>query len=61
MIVDNVIRDGEVIQEYSENANVRGARAAFKALGESDKFAVATAVQTVGAKGYDGFAIAIMK
>jgi predicted O-methyltransferase YrrM len=61
VIVDNVIRDGEVIQEYSENANVRGARAAFRALGEHDKFEIATAVQTVGAKGYDGFAIAVMK
>jgi predicted O-methyltransferase YrrM len=61
VIVDNVVRDGEVIQEYSENANVRGARAAFKALGDPEHFVVATAVQTVGAKGYDGFAIGIMK
>lgn len=61
VIVDNVIRDGQVIQEYSENANVRGARAAFKALGNADLFAQATALQTVGAKGYDGFAIAILK
>src|SRR5690606_40594121 len=61
VIVDNVIRDGAVIQEYSEDANVRGARAAFRALGESGAFATATAVQTVGAKGYDGFAIGVLK
>lgn len=61
VIVDNVVRDGQVIQEYSENANVRGARAAFRALGDAGTFAIATAIQTVGAKGYDGFAIAILK
>jgi predicted O-methyltransferase YrrM len=61
VIVDNVIRDGQVIQEHSEDSNVRGARAAFRALGDSSRFAAATALQTVGAKGYDGFAIAILK
>lgn len=61
VIVDNVVRDGQVIQEYSEDANVRGARAAFRALGDPGTFGIATAVQTVGAKGYDGFAIAILK
>jgi predicted O-methyltransferase YrrM len=61
IVVDNVVRDGQVIQEYSEDRNVRGARDAFKALGEAGTFEIATAVQTVGAKGYDGFAIAILK
>jgi predicted O-methyltransferase YrrM len=61
VIVDNVVREGAVIQEYSDDASVRGARAAFKALGDPAHFAVATAVQTVGAKGYDGFAIGILK
>jgi predicted O-methyltransferase YrrM len=61
VIVDNVIRDGEVIQEHSDDSNVRGARAAFRALGDQGTFALATAVQTVGAKGYDGFASAVMK
>jgi hypothetical protein len=48
-----------VIQSHSENESVHGARAAFTALGDVSRF-TATAVQTVGAKGYDGFAIAVM-
>jgi predicted O-methyltransferase YrrM len=59
VIVDNVIRDGEVIQAHSENDSVHGARAAFTSLGGNSRF-TATAVQTVGSKGYDGFAIAVM-
>ena len=58
VIVDNVIRDGEVIQEHSDDANVRGARAALRGARRQPRLRVATAVQTVGAKGYDGFAIA---
>ena len=61
VIVDNVIRDGEVIQEYSENANVRGRQGGVRGARRERQFAVATALQTVGAKGYDGFAIAILK
>jgi len=59
IVVDNVIRDGEVIQEHSSNASVHGSRAAFDALGNDPRVA-ATALQTVGAKGYDGFAVAIV-
>lgn len=59
VVVDNVIRDGEVIQGHSADVNVQGARAAFEALGDG-RF-VGTALQNVGAKGYDGFAIATVK
>lgn len=41
------------------DANVLGARAAFSFIGD-DKRLDGTAIQTVGAKGYDGFAIAIV-
>ena len=60
IVVDNVIREGEVIQANSANMSVQGSRAAFERLG-SEKRLIATALQTVGAKGYDGFAIAIVK
>ena len=59
VIVDNVIRDGEVIQGHSTDGGVQGARAAFDVLGDG-RFA-GTALQNVGAKGYDGFAIATIK
>lgn len=59
IICDNVVRDGAVLDEDGQDANVEGARAAFSFLG-GDKRLQATAIQTVGAKGYDGFAIAIV-
>ena len=60
IICDNVIRDGAVLDEDGQDANVEGARAAFSFIG-GDKRLQATAIQTVGAKGYDGFAIAIVE
>jgi predicted O-methyltransferase YrrM len=60
IVCDNVIRDGAVIDERSGDANVEGARAAFSFLAKEAGLE-ATAIQTVGAKGYDGFAIAVVK
>ena len=59
IVCDNVIRDGEVLDKSGRDANVEGARAAFSFIG-GDKRLDGTAIQTVGAKGYDGFAIAIV-
>jgi predicted O-methyltransferase YrrM len=59
IVCDNVIRDGAVINTRSGDPNVEGARAAFSFMA-SDARLEATAIQTVGAKGYDGFAIAIV-
>ncbi|PZV35327.1 O-methyltransferase [Mesorhizobium kowhaii] len=59
IVCDNVIRDGAVLDDDGHDANVEGARAAFSFIG-SDKRLDGTAIQTVGAKGYDGFAIAIV-
>ncbi|RTM02218.1 MAG: O-methyltransferase [Hyphomicrobiales bacterium] len=60
IVCDNVIRDGAVVKHNSGDANVEGARAAFSFIG-GDKRLDGTAIQTVGAKGYDGFAIAIVE
>ncbi|MEI9406823.1 O-methyltransferase [Mesorhizobium argentiipisi] len=60
IVCDNVIRDGAVVKENSGDANVEGARAAFSFIG-GEKRLDGTAIQTVGAKGYDGFAIAIVE
>ncbi|OHV88065.1 O-methyltransferase [Mesorhizobium sp. ORS 3428] len=59
IVCDNVIRDGAVLNKDGSDANVEGARAAFSFIG-GEKRLTGTAIQTVGAKGYDGFAIAIV-
>lgn len=59
VVCDNVIRDGAVTDRLSGDPGVRGARDAFALMGSNTRFS-ATALQTVGAKGYDGFAIAIV-
>ncbi|RVD22967.1 O-methyltransferase [Mesorhizobium sp. M4B.F.Ca.ET.017.02.2.1] len=60
IVCDNVIRDGAVVDEDGGDANVEGARAAFSFIG-GERRLDGTAIQTVGAKGYDGFAIAIVE
>lgn len=59
IVLDNVIREGAVIDVDSTDVNVRGARSGFDFLSASPRIA-ATALQTVGSKGYDGFAIGIV-
>jgi predicted O-methyltransferase YrrM len=59
IIVDNVVRDGRVVDAGLDDPNVRGTRAVIEAMGAEPRVS-ATAVQTVGAKGYDGFAMALV-
>jgi predicted O-methyltransferase YrrM len=59
IIVDNVVRDGNVIDPASPDASVQGIRR-FNDRLASEKRVTATAIQTVGSKGYDGFAIALV-
>lgn len=60
IVCDNVIRDGAVIDKGTGDPNVDGARAAFTFIANESGLE-ATAIQTVGAKGYDGFAIAVVR
>ena len=57
IIVDNVVREGAVIDAHSRNAAVLGVRRLYELMAQEPRVA-ATAIQTVGVKGYDGFAIA---
>lgn len=57
IIVDNVVRGGAVADAASENAMVQGVRRLMDLMA-GEKRIEATAIQTVGVKGYDGFAIA---
>ncbi len=59
IIGDNVVREGEVLDATSRDASVQGVRGFFDML-SSDPRLSATAIQTVGAKGWDGLAIAIV-
>ena len=60
IIVDNVVRDGKIIQADSEDPNILGTRKCAEMLG-ADPDLSGTVLQTVGAKGYDGFLMAIVK
>ncbi|MGW7380064.1 O-methyltransferase [Streptomyces sp. NPDC054794] len=57
IIVDNVVRDGRVLDAEGAEPDVRGTRAAIEMIGSHPRL-TGTAVQTVGSKGYDGFALA---
>ena len=59
IVVDNVVRDGAVVDAASEDASVQGIRR-FNELLAAEPRVSATAVQTVGSKGYDGFALALV-
>jgi predicted O-methyltransferase YrrM len=60
IIVDNVVRGGKVADASSSEPMVLGTRRLFAALA-SDQSVEATALQTVGPKGYDGFVVARVK
>jgi predicted O-methyltransferase YrrM len=60
IVVDNVVRDGAVVDEHSSDQNVQGVRRANELVGKHPKLA-ATAIQTVGVKGYDGFVLALVE
>lgn len=60
IIADNVVRNGEVIDDKSEDERVQGVRQ-FMDLLEHEPRIESTAIQTVGIKGYDGFVLAIVK
>ncbi|HEY8593685.1 MAG TPA: O-methyltransferase [Devosiaceae bacterium] len=60
IVCDNVIRGGGVLDSNSPDRSVSGARAAIETFGSNPRL-MATALQTVGVKGHDGFAIAIVR
>ncbi|MEO6061297.1 MAG: methyltransferase, partial [Thermoflexales bacterium] len=60
IVVDNVVRNGEVTNPASADASVRGVRRMIDAIARDPAIrdrVDATAIQTVGVKGYDGLAI----
>jgi predicted O-methyltransferase YrrM len=59
IVVDNVVREGEILDPASTDPDVQGTRALFEMLAAEPRLA-ATAIQTVGSKKYDGFAMAVV-
>jgi len=57
IIVDNVVRGGAVTDPDSTDPSVRGTRGALQLIAEHPRLS-GTAIQTLGSKGYDGFALA---
>ncbi len=60
IIGDNVVRDGDVINADNPDPSVQGVRRMNEIIAAEPRL-TATAIQTVGSKGYDGFMIAIVK
>ncbi len=59
IIADNVIRDGSVLDSASDDPSVQGIRRFNKLVAAETRLSV-TAIQTVGNKGYDGFALVLV-
>ena len=59
IIADNVVRYGALTDSASQDPNVRGVRNFMEVIA-AEKRVSATAIQTVGVKGHDGFAIALV-
>ena len=59
IVVDNVVRGGEVVDAGDDSPTVQGVRRFLERLAAEPRV-TATAVQTVGNKGYDGFSIALV-
>jgi predicted O-methyltransferase YrrM len=60
IIADNVVRDGAVIDPQSSDASVVAVREYIALLAEQETLA-STVIQTVGSKGYDGFALSVVR
>lgn len=59
VILDNIGREGEIVREDTTDSKVIGTREALQMLADDPRFD-ATALQTVGVKGWDGVALAVI-
>ena len=60
IVVDNVIRDGRILEPQSDDARVQATRRTLQVIGEHPRLDTAV-LQTVGAKHWDGFAFALVR
>lgn len=59
IVADNVVRDGKVIDPKNPDPNIQGVRRFTRLIAREPRLST-TVLQTVGSKGYDGFAIAVV-
>lgn len=59
IVVDNVVRAGRIVDDGTGDADVDGTRRLFEQVAAESRVS-ATAVQTVGSKGHDGFLLAVV-
>jgi len=59
IVVDNVVRQGRIINAESTDPDIQGTRRFTEMLAAEPRLS-ATVLQNVGVKGYDGFAIAVV-
>lgn len=60
IVIDNVVRSGGVLDAASEDADIQGIRRFYEMLAREQRV-TGTALQTVGIKGHDGFAIVMVQ
>mgnify|MGYP000172630525 CR=1 FL=1 len=61
IFLDNVIRAGEILNPENHKPSIEGIRDMFTVMQNHPRILSCTALQTVGSKGHDGFALAIVK
>jgi predicted O-methyltransferase YrrM len=59
IVTDNVVREGAIVDATNADPAVQGVRTMFEMMAAEPRLS-ATAIQTVGSKGYDGFALAVV-
>jgi predicted O-methyltransferase YrrM len=57
IVVDNVVREGGILDAASSDPRIQGTRSMFEAIAQEPRLE-ATVIQTVGSKGHDGFVLA---
>ncbi|MGH3410799.1 MAG: O-methyltransferase, partial [Streptosporangiaceae bacterium] len=60
IVVDNVIREGQILAAAPDDPDAHAARQTLQVMGEHPRLDTAV-IQTVGAKRWDGFALALVK
>lgn len=60
IFADNVVREGEVIDQHSTDPRIHGVRQFYDLIHDEPRLRSVTTIQTVGEKGYDGFLMAIV-
>jgi predicted O-methyltransferase YrrM len=60
IVADNVVRDGEIVDAATQDPRVQGMRRFHEVVAAESRVS-ATTIQTVGAKGYDGFTLILVE